>query len=669
MLGSTYSLLRATIDGMAAGNLESFQVVFTSQTCDTCGTTQPASESCGCGQTQARADPKVERRRLLLAPLLGSSVLDDAAPIEVADVTAQLKDWIPILFQHLDNVGSREQEPTALIEHIQTLRHLRSRIDHVELLRPSIALWRPLTTVVDALLDMTSAYTDALVAPSPSEAEANSGRGQEALNRAADAIHVVARRLDRGQAPGSIRLPGWVIARAEDAYDITRAANLMDLDAKGRPLYERITGSFSAPAGVGVGLLLDVGHVEDAFDDQRFWHVARMSYERLRDARPQFQQLVIEPQWQDHLRVTRNGFYEALLKAETLLEGLTGDRRMEVDAVLELGATLTETVGPGVLRLLLAVQAKRPGDVLRRDYTSILQMATQTGLPDVLLGFDPDVRNADAHRDFRVLADAVVLSGDQPRTVRDDVLIDIVLSALESCGALFCALDCALAEEGQLAPLDRLAALPAEDMLRVVLAASGLTAVRVEIRRERLEVHCRSLASVEVRPLTIVASLLGFIPDHVTTMRIAIRTSSRVTDSRGPLAPFRRWAGSQGLDKEAAFIELAARWTVSRRVVASTGQVRYWAAFRAAEAIHADINQADETLAVLAQLGRRLGDKLLVEALEAMRAAKHAAATGQPAAADARHRILRLTEWLDAHPGPINDGPRPPAAPPGLMPT
>jgi hypothetical protein len=662
---STRSGFGATIGRMASADLHEFLVAFTSETCDSCGMTVPASESCRCGQAQAHADPKVERRRLLLAPLLLPSALDDAAPIDVADAVGQLGGWIPVLFQHLDDVGSREQDPAALIEHIQTLRRLGSRVGHVELLRPSVALWRPLTAVIEALLQMASAYVEALVAPDPSTAEENSGRGQEALNRAADAMHVVARRLDRWQIPGSIRLPGWLIARAEDAYDMTGAANLLDLDVKGQPLYERITGASGAPAGMGVGLLLDVGHVEDAFDEQRFWQVARVSYERLHNARSRLQELIVEPEWQDHIRVTRRHFYDALLKAQTLLETLGGDRRMEVDAVLELGAALTETVGPGLLRLVLAVQAKSPGDLLRRDYTAILQMAAQTGLEQVLLGFDPAVRNADAHHDFRVLDSAVVLSGDRPRTVLDDVLVDIVLAALESSAALFAALDCALADDGRSAALDRLDELPAEDILRILLAASGLTSVQLQIRRERLDVRCRSLASVDVRPLTIVASLLAFVPDAVINMRIAIRTGSGMVEARGPLASFRRWAASQGLAKDAAFIELAARWTIGRRPVASTAHVRFWAALRAVELVPIDLDQADKTLDILTQLGRRLGDKALVQALEGMRAAKHASFTGQPAPAEGEHR-LRLVEWLDSSPGPINDGPRPPVAPSGL---
>jgi hypothetical protein len=204
-------------------------------------------------------------------------------------------------------------------------------------------------------------------------------------------------------------------------------------------------------------------------------------------------------------------------------------------------------------------------------------------------------------------------------------------------------------------------------MLRILLAASGLTSVQLQIRRERLEVRCRSLASVDVRPLTIVASLLAFIPESVTNMRMAIRTGSGMVDARGPLASFRRWAASQGLAKDAAFIELAARWTVARRPVASTAHVRFWAALRASELAQNGLDEADKALDILTQLGRRLGDKSLVEALEAMRAAKLASVTGKPAHADALHPMLRLKEWLDASPGPINDGPRPPAGPSGVV--
>jgi hypothetical protein len=49
-----------------------------------------------------------------------------------------------------------------------------------------------------------------------------------------------------------------------------------------------------------------------------------------------------------------------------------------------------------------------------------------------------------------------------------------------------------------------------------------------------------------------------------------------------------------------------------------------------------------------------------------MREAKHASVTGRPAPTEARHLMLRLTGWLGANPGPINDGPHPPVAPSGL---
>jgi hypothetical protein len=657
-----------SVDGPEAGDLRHFTIVFTTQMCDACGETNHVSIACGCGETRARSDSHVERRRELLKPVAAWPAVGEVEPVELADAMAVLDGWIEALFQTLDDFGRGAQGPDRLIEHIDALRNLRAGVDRVDPLRPWIALWRPLTTVVDRLLDMAHSYVDALLASDPATAQEKESSGQAALDAAAEAVHVLAQRLDRWQLPGTVRLPDFLVRRAEDAYDITGAANLLDLDARGKPLYERITGLSTAPAGIGIGLLLDVGHVQDAFDEERFWPISRAAYTRMDGSRDVLRSLIDGPAWHAHLEAARGSFYDGLLKAETLLESLSGDRRMEVDAVLELGATLTESVGPSVLRLLLGVRAKRPDRLLRRGCTSILQQATQEGLGDFLLGFDPDIRNSDAHKDYRILEGAVTLSGDQPRTVRDEVLADVVLAALESCAALFAAVDCALAEEGRAELHERLAALPVPDFLTILSAANGIADCTVELRRDRLAIRGRSLASVVVRPLTIVASLAPYVPETVSTVRISIRTPTGTVNARGPLTPFRRFASLEGLAKEAAFVELISRWTIRGRPVASLAQVRYWAAFRAAEVIHLGLEDAEATLDALSLLARRLQDIPLLEALEGMRAAKRAAVTGMPAPAVARDRMLRLNTWLLARPGPINDGgPPSPTGPSGLV--
>lgn len=650
---------------MEEADLREFQVVFTSQTCDVCGATGHISEPCGCGATEAGPDPHVDRRRILLQPLETWDWVDDGADLGIGDVLETLDDWIPVLFAQADDVGARDGDPTVFIEHVAVLRRIRVRMGRVGLLRPWIAIWGPLTHVVDHLLDMATVYIEALTAATPAEAEACASQAQESLNKAAEAIGALSRRLDRWNLPGTVRLPDSAVRHAVVAYEVTGAVNLTDLDLKGRPLYQRITGRTTAPTGIGVGLLLDVGHAEDAFDDQRFWDVAGLAYRRIDERRGQFRKLLADPAWLANIRTTRSQFYNALLKAETLLDALSNDRRMEVDAALELGATLTEMVGPGVLRVLVG-DAKRPSEVLKRDYTSILQMAHQAGLDALLLGFDRDIRNADAHHDYEILDDSVVLSGDYPRTVPDEALIDIVLSALESSAALFAALDCALIEEGVAATLDRVDELSVEDLLRILLAANGVVDATVDLRRDHVEIRGRTLVTVTPKPLMIMASLVPSIPGAITRARIALRCATGTVVARGPLAPFRRFFTNDGLAKEAAVVELLARWTLGRRPVASNAQVRFWAAIRAASLVDVGVEEADNALGILAMLGRRLQDRALVEAAEGMRAVKFAATKGNPSPTQAREHMLKFTVWLKARPGPIGDGS--PPGPPGVIP-
>ena len=128
-------------------------------------------------------------------------------------------------------------------------------------------------------------------------------------------------------------------------------------------------------------------------------------------------------------------------------------------------------------------------------------MAHQASLDALLLGFDKDIRNADAHHDYEILADAVLLSGDYPRVVPDEALIDIVLSALESSAALFAALDCALSEEGAAATLDRNDEFSAEDLLRILLAANGVVDAIGRSASGSSRDPGRSLVAVRPKPL------------------------------------------------------------------------------------------------------------------------------------------------------------------------
>ena len=281
-----------------------FQVVFTSQTCDVCGATGHISEPCGCGATEAGRDPHVDRRRVLLQPLDTWDWVDDGADLGIGDVLETLDDWIPVLFAEADDVGARDGDPAVFIEHVAVLRRTRVRMGRVGLLRPWIAIWRPLTHVVDRLLDMATVYIEALTAATPAEAEACASQAQEWLDKAAEAIGVLSRRLDRWNLPGTVRLPDSAVRHAEVAYDVTEAVNLTDLDLKGRPLYERITGRTTAPTGIGVGLLLDVGHADDAFDDQRFWDAAGLAYRRIDARRGQFRKLLTDPTCLANLRTT-----------------------------------------------------------------------------------------------------------------------------------------------------------------------------------------------------------------------------------------------------------------------------------------------------------------------------------------------------------------------------
>src|SRR5262249_52487136 len=152
----------------------------------------------------------------------------------------------------------------------------------------------------------------------------------------------------------------------------------------------------------------------------------------------------------------------------------------------------------------LLVGAERSRKVARgRDYTNYLQMARQAQLDEVLAGFDEAIRNAHSHHDFVVEADHVLLGKGRTRRDDDD-LVDSVLAGLESAAAMFAAVDCILHEAAHPATEDRIADFSPEDLLHMLLGASGIDPTHLERRGDRLEISGTVARSVRATPLMVV---------------------------------------------------------------------------------------------------------------------------------------------------------------------
>lgn len=637
----------------------SFLLVFEGATCDDCGVTVPVTRSCQCGAWTPRDDEHVARRRAAVSDLraLLSTPATGADPIEFGEAIDALSLWIADLFDGLNLLGETGADASGVRVQVEILRVLSARVAANGRRRPWLALWDPLARLINSLGELAATYIDAASAPDPDTAEALQVVGQKHLDEATKQIGLVNIRFDLWGLPGTIRLPDSAIAAATVAYDMTGAQDLIDLDRRGMPLYERITGKSVGPTGIGLGLLIDLGLVDRALDEGRVYRVANLVYERLDRYRARFIALIDDPAWRADLLHARRVFYEAQLTAETLLRELAGDRRLEAGAVLRLGAQMTERVSGTLFGLAVAVD---PSSSLKHTapYAKIQTAAVAAGLGDAMTGFDDRIRNADAHSDFDVGPDYVLLGRNRAKSegVSDDELVDTVLASLESCAAMFAAIDCVINEEAHEAGRDRLADLPPTDLLGILLAASGVHPRRLVFEADRLEVSGSAHGNLGVNPLTVIAMLVPYVPADAHRLLFRLKRRGGSVVANVALEPLRRFQAGDGLAKNVAFVEFLGRASLNGQPVFSARHVRFMFAMYVHELLDATLADVEAGGLLLSAAARRLKDRGLTEALEAFVLIKRSREGGPSVSTATIRAYNRLATYLAAPPGPWNDG-------------
>lgn len=637
--------------------IETLRLVFESVTCDDCGVTVHVGRTCKCGAWTPREDIHVRERRKAVSGLADrlTAPVQPTSPVELTEALDVLGTWVPELFAELNRLAEPPPDggPRRSIERLMALRDALAAVPRQ---RPWLAIWDPVHGITDSLVEVATLYLESVQAPDPEQAQRFEPSAQRSLDAAADHAHELSRRLGWWGIDASIQLPGSLIRSAGNAYGVTGAQNIVELDDRGKPIYRRITGKAAAPVGAGVGLLLDVGQIDMAFDSEQFYRTAQATYERLDKNRERLLDLLDDAGWRDDLLAARREYYEARLEAETIIRGLEGQRRMEARALLRLGGKVTENVAGTVVGLVTAAGVRRP---LRRaaDYTSVFQAARQAGLDALLGGFDPHIRNADAHSDYQVLDDGVLLNRGTPseRRLTDAELVDAVLAAVESSAALFCGLDCLLLETDHPSGRDRLAELPTVDRIKIVMAAAGVEPTWTHVRGDRLELSGTAI-SPSIRPLTVVASLLPYIPAHLVNIRLHLKRDGRSLRCEVPTEAMRRWSAAEGLEKEAAFVEAMSKSTLNGKTVATQDHVRKFVAVRAAERRSVPLSAAEPDLQILLNSARRVRDHELAASMETLVAAKRATEGGVPASRIDRKPLARLDTYAALRPGPLRDG-------------
>ena len=580
--------------------------------------------TCDARPDPREVDPNLQRRQRLARDALaildrppGTHIttrpaLDQWSPEQGFGPLAEwLEQFLPALNAAIDDASAAPR----LFELVATLVDLRDEVGASQWLRPHLPLWRTADTLIGRLTDVARHYLLACAARTPLQAQAAAEAGQHALDAGADDSSDLDERLDRWERiTASDRVGDIMVAVAVETYRLAGTSDLLVLEEDGAQDFEQLLGT-PCPSGMGFLLLFMSLQAEVILDQQRFRQLARDAHAVLMQRPGRLQQMVLDDVLVEDMQDAVRRGYDAAITAQAVLAA-AGNDRQAIRALLALAHELLEGPGKRQVAALLAVVGRRTYQHLRRDDAGALlhQASQQPSLAPLLDGLDIALRDAKAHEDYLIEGDELILTDHgirRPNTppIPGLVLVDRVLTAVETIQALFFALAAAAAKV-DIMLVDALDYshfdMADEDVFAMLLGLQSWTDVTVEIDEDTLRaVASGELPAPSLRPAAI---LVPHLPEHITRLELSLHTSSGLRLLAGPTEPWRRYNASTGWEKQLDFVECCRRWHLDGRPAFDQDQVRLWAARQALENAAAGYPACIKPLRQLHRLAQHLQD-------------------------------------------------------------
>jgi len=153
-------------------------------------------------------------------------------------------------------------------------------------------------------------------------------RAQEALGEATQIVDRFNAVTDERAALERVDVAdeyGDVVADIRGAFALSGAENLLEFEAHGAGLYERIAGNRDCPTGFGIRLqMLDL-IVQSSLDEERFWSAAATVYRTLIAAKQPCELLVRVEHWRRDFVEVAGEWRDACIEAAVI--SATGSNR------------------------------------------------------------------------------------------------------------------------------------------------------------------------------------------------------------------------------------------------------------------------------------------------------------------------------------------------------
>jgi hypothetical protein len=624
-----------------------------------CGTERQAGQRCPeCGREAEEADEDLERRRAIVRAVSHRTPPGDVEPLVLENAFSSLGAWLDGFFAAYEATGdgSADDVAPALRASLGDLDALHRRASRADRLRPNHAVWAAIDDVLAAYDGLRDTYLEALTAATVEDAERAAPRGQAAIDVAAaalDRFNAVSDAWDRVEAADLGDEHGDLLAGAEAIAALIGTADMVELDRKGAEFFVRITGGdVPCPTGFGLRLqLLDLA-VEASMDSERFWRAARTVYKLLAEHGVALRGLFDDPDWRADLTALTVETRDAGFEAAAVGAAAGVNRRRLVQSALRLAARQIERAAQPLVATLVAVCGRQSyARERRRDVNALLTRAGQMGLDDLLLGFDPKLRDADAHGEFELDGEGVRLTGTRGKLnyLTDEQLLDVTLAGTESIVALYSGLVGALVAAG-VDPEALEEAVAAEiadaDKIKLVLLLNGWHDVDVRIDDGHVLARGERDAA---NAWGVLAAVVAVVPETCETVTLVATDETGTHTASGPLAPFRRWSGADNeCEKEIAFTLASLAWTVDGEPILTRAHSEKVYAYRAVEALYLSVPVAEaiKVLRSLREAARAIASEDLAAALTAALRLRREVATGVAPSKSVDAVIHAFDRWL-----------------------
>ncbi len=570
-------------------------------------------------------DENVKRRQTIVDRASRPKPNREGEPLRAEEAFRVLRPWLDSFVAACRRVeeASVDEAAAGLRNALGDLETLQGRVENTRRLRPLYALWDTVDEVLSAYNEIRDAYLSALVAPTIDEAKEGEARGQAALDRAAqvlDRFNQHSEWSERTEGDPSQEDDG-LVAGAEAIAALSGSSDLVSLDTQGAELFDRITGGdITCPQGFGVALRLLDFAVETSMNKQRFWAVSQTVYRQLTPHDVALQALLDDKQWRRDLASVAQEALDAGFES-TAVTAASTNRRRHVQSAIRLAARQIERIAHPLLATLIAVENRRPyASEQRRDIGALLDKAAQQGHDDLLLGLDPKLRDADAHRAFEIDEGGVHLTGTRGKLdyLTDDELVDITLAGIESITAMYWGTIAALVAAGansivveELLQID----IGDEGRIKFVLLLNGWH--NVEVTREGSAFTASGDRDGQDKT-GVISSVVSVLPEGCESLKLNATDEDGSHTAFGPVAPFRNWGKAEDeQEKTIAFTLATAAWTIDGSPLVSKAHAEKIFAYSTLQALNPEvpINTSLKTLRALLDAARAIDSQGLAAAI------------------------------------------------------